>query len=347
MPYTTIAQALRETLRQQMRRDARLFILGQDVGRFGGAYRITEGLVEEFGPERVRDTAISEIAIAGLAMGAALTGMRPVAEFQFVDFMANAMDQICNHMAKYRVMSGGKLDVPVILRAPFGATGRAAQHSQSLESWFAHVPGLKVAMPATPSDARGLLRSAFKELNPVIILEHKLLYGSASPGGQAASAVGEYAAWMEPGPEEDYVVPFGVALVRRPGRDLTVVATSLMVHRSLKLAERLEREARVSLEIIDPRTVYPLDIETIVRSVRRTHRCLVVAEEAGFAGVSAEIAAQVSELAFDWLDAPVTRVNARHAPIPFNYTCEAHVVPTEARIEAAVRATLNLPAAGG
>ena len=179
MPYTTIAQALRETLRQQMQRDARVFILGEDIGKFGGAYRVTEGLFAEFGPERVRDTAISEIAIAGLAMGAALTGLRPVAEFQFVDFMANAMDAIANHMAKFRVMSGGKLNVPVIMRAPFGATGRAAQHSQSLESWFTHTPGLKVVLPATPYDARGLLRSAFKDLNPVVFLEHKLLYGSA------------------------------------------------------------------------------------------------------------------------------------------------------------------------
>lgn len=337
MPYVTIAQALRETLHQQMQRDPRVFVLGQDVGLFGGAYRVTEGLYEAFGPQRVRDTAISEIAIAGIAMGAALTGLRPVAEFQFVDFMTNAMDQICNHMAKYRVMSGGRVAVPVIMRAPFGATGRAAQHSQSLESWFAHTPGLKVVLPATPYDARGLLRSALHDMNPVIILEHKLLYGSASAGGKAASAVGEFAATMTPAPEEDYEVPFGVADVRRQGRDLTVVATSLMVHRTLKLAERLEAEEGISLEVIDPRTVYPLDTDTICQSVRKTHRCLIVAEENGFASVSAEIAAQVSELAFDYLDAPVTRVNARHTPIPFNYGCEAYVLPNNQRIEDSVR----------
>lgn len=341
MPYSTIAQALRETLRQQMQRDARVFILGEDVGKFGGAYRVTEGLFDEFGPERVRDTAISEIAIAGLAMGAALTGLRPVAEFQFVDFMANAMDAIANHMAKFRVMSGGKLNVPVILRAPFGATGRAAQHSQSLESWFTHTPGLKVVLPATPYDARGLLRSAFKDLNPVVFLEHKLLYGSASPGGAAASAVGEFAASMTPAPEDDYEVPFGVAAVRRPGRDLTLVATALMVHRSLRLADRLEKDSGISIEVIDPRTVYPLDIDTIVGSVQRTHRCLVVAEEVGFASTAAEIAAQVSELAFDYLDAPVMRVTTRHAPIPFNYACEAYTLPNEGRIEQAVRTLLG------
>jgi pyruvate/2-oxoglutarate/acetoin dehydrogenase E1 component len=341
MPYTTIAQALRETLRQQMQRDPRVFILGQDVGRFGGAYRVTEGLYEEFGPSRVRDTAISEIAIAGIAMGAALTGMRPVAEFQFVDFMTNAMDQVCNHMAKFREMSGGKLTVPVIMRAVCGAGGRAAQHSQCLEAWFAHTPGLKVVMPSTPYDARGLLRSAFRDLNPVLILEHKLLYGSSSPGGKAASAVGEFAQWMTPAPEEDYTVPFGVAEVKRAGRDLTIVATSLMVHRCLKIAAALEEAEGVQIEVIDPRTIYPLDTETICRSVRKTHRCLVVTEEVGFASVASEIAAVVAEQAFDHLDAPVLRVNTMHAPVPFNYTCEAYVLPNPGRIERAIRSLLE------
>ena len=341
MPYTTIAQALRETLRQQLQRDPRVFVLGQDVGKFGGAYRVTEGLFDEFGPERVRDTAISETAIAGIAMGAAMTGLRPVAEFQFVDFMTNAMDQICNHMAKYRVMSGGRVSVPVIMRAPFGATGRAAQHSQSLEAWFAHTPGLKVVMPSTPYAARGLLRSAFRDLNPVLFLEHKLLYGSASAGGKAVSAVGEFAAWMTAAPEEDYEVPFGVADVKRRGTDLTVVATSLMVHRALKIAQRLESKQGISIEVVDPCTVFPLDIETICRSVAKTHRCLVVAEETGFAGVSAEIASEVAERAFDALDAPVMRVNAMHTPIPFNYACEAYVLPNEARIEQAIRTLLS------
>ena len=340
MPYTTIAQALRETLREQMLRDPRVFVLGEDVGRFGGAYRVTEGLYEEFGPERVRDTAISEAAIAGMALGAALTGLRPVAEFQFVDFMTNAMDQICNHMAKFRLMSGGKVAVPVVMRAPFGATGRAAQHSQSLEGWFAHTPGLKVAMPSTPYDARGLLRSALRDLNPVLILEHKLLYGSASPGGKAASAVDKFASWMTPAPEEDYEVPFGVACVRRAGTDLTIVATSFMVHRCLKIAVEFEQQRGIAIEIVDPRTGVPLDIKTICQSVAKTGRCLVVAEECGFAGVSAEIAAQVSERAFDHLDAPVTRVNALHTPIPFNYGCEAYVLPSEERIRQAALALL-------
>lgn len=340
MPYTTIAQALRETLCEQMEQDPRVFILGEDVGAFGGAFRVTEGLYERFGHARVRDTAIAEIAIAGLAMGAAMTGMRPVAEFQFADFLANAMDQICNHMAKFRLMSGGKVTVPVILRAPFGATGRAAQHSQSPEAWFAHTPGLKVAMPATPYDARGLLLAAFQDQNPVLLLEHKLLYGSSSPGGKAASAVGDYAEWMTPAPEEVYIVPFGQAIVRRAGKDLTLVATALMVHRALKLAATLQATEGISVEVIDPRSIYPLDVETICRSVRKTHRCLVVAEETGFAGVSAEIAAQVAEHAFDYLDAPVLRVNALHTPIPFNYGCEAHVLPNEERILQAIHTLL-------
>jgi len=341
MPYITIAQALRETLRQQMQRDERVFILGQDVGKFGGAYRVTEGLYEEFGPQRVRDTAISEIAIAGLAMGAAMTGLRPVAEIQFNDFLTNAMDQICNHMAKFRLMSGGKVCVPVIIRAPCGAAGRAAQHSQSLEAWFAHVPGLQVVLPSTPYDARGLLRSAFKSLNPVIILEHKLLYGSSSPGGKAASAVGEYARSMTPAPEEDYEVPFGVAEVKRAGSDLTIVATSLMVHRCLQIAETFAERDGVSIEVIDPRCVFPLDIATICRSVQKTHRCMVVTEEVGFASVAAEITGQVSELVFDYLDAPPIRVNSLHSPMPFNYTCEAYVLPNSGRIEAAIRKLLE------
>jgi len=227
--------------------------------------------------------------------------------------------------------------VPVIMRAPFGATGRAAQHSQSLEAWFAHTPGLKVVLPSTPYDARGLLRSAFNDLNPVIILEHKLLYGSSSPGGKAPSALGEYAQWMKPALEEDYEVPFGAADVKCPGTDLTIVATSFMVHRSLKIAEWFQKQEGISIEIVDPRTVYPLDIETICRSVIKTHRCLVITEETGFASVASEIAAQVGERAFDYLDAPVMRVNTMHTPIPFNYGFEAHVLPNEERIRKAIR----------
>jgi pyruvate dehydrogenase E1 component beta subunit len=340
MAYATMAQALRETLREEMARDARVFVLGEDVGVFGGAYRVTQGLLEEFGADRVRDTAISEVAIAGIALGAALAGMRPVAEFQFVDFMTNAMDQICNHMAKLRLMSGGKLTVPVVMRAPFGATGRAAQHSQSLEGWFVHVPGLKVVMPSTPYDARGLLRAAFKDPNPVIMLEHKLLYGSSSAGGKAATAVGDFVQWLTPAPEDEYEVPLGVADVKRLGRDLTIVATSMMVHRVLQLAEDLEEREGISIEVVDPRSLYPLDVQTICQSVTKTHRCLVVAEETGFAGMSAEIAAQVSEHAFDFLDAPVLRVTAMHTPMPFNYACEAYVLPNPDRIKNGIRALL-------
>jgi len=335
--YTTIVQALRETIREIMRADDRVFCLGEDIGVFGGAYRVTEGLYEEFGPERIRDTAISEIAIAGAAIGAAMTGLLPIAEFQFNDFFFCAMDQVCNQAAKSHLMFGGQASVPVVFRAPIGATGRAAQHSQSLEALFMHVPGLKVVMPSTPYDARGLLRTAIYDPNPVIMLEHKQLYGATSPGGKAKSAVDEMQAYMRPAPAEEYAIPFGQAEVKRAGTDVTVVATSLMVHRALKLADRLATDG-LSVEVIDPRTLVPLDTETILRSVEKTHRIVIVHEAHERCGFGAEVAAVVAEEGLDLLDAPIKRVASLNTPMPFAPKCEDYVLPNNGRILDAIRA---------
>jgi len=332
----TIAEALREALREEMRQDPSVFLLGEDIGTFGGAYTVTKGLLDEFGPDRVRDTPISETAIVGAAIGAALTGMRPVAEIQFNDFIACAMDQVVNQAAKIHLMSGGQAKVPIVIRAPLGATGRAAQHSQSLEAFFMHTPGLKVVLPSTPYDAKGLLKSAIRDDNPVIFLEHKLLYGGRSPGGKAKTAVGEVSSSMKPAPKEDYLIPLGTADVKREGRDITVVATLYMVHRVLMMAERLAGEG-IELEVIDPRTLVPLDIDTIVESVKKTGRLLVVSEDVEAGGVAAEIITRVEERAFDYLDAPALRVCSLNVPVPFAPNCEAYVIPSERRIEEAIR----------
>jgi acetoin:2,6-dichlorophenolindophenol oxidoreductase subunit beta len=337
MAYTTIVQALRETIREEMRQDPRVFCLGEDIGVFGGAYRVTEGLYEEFGPERIRDTPISEISIAGAAVGAALTGMLPICEFQFNDFFFAGMDQICNQAAKSYLMFGGQASVPVVFRAPIGASGRAAQHSQSLEALFMHVPGLKVVMPSTPYDARGLLKSAIHDPNPVIFLEHKLLYGASSPGGKAKSAVDEMKEFMTPAPEQPYSIALGQADIKRAGSDVTVVATSFMVHRCLALAKRLAEQDGLSLEIIDPRSLVPLDTQTIFASIEKTGRLVIVHEANSRCGFGAELAALAVDACFDWLDAPVKRVAALDTPMPFAPSCEAYVLPSEARIEAAIR----------
>jgi len=337
MAYTTIVQALRETIREEMRKDERIFCLGEDIGVFGGAYRVTEDLIDEFGPERIRDTAISEIAIAGAAIGAAMTGMLPICEFQFNDFYLCGMDQICNQAAKTHLMFGGQQSVPVVFRAPMGATGRAAQHSQSLEALFMHIPGLKIVMPATPYDARGLLKTAIFDPNPVMIFEHKQLYGASSPGGKARTVVDKMKESMTPAPEEEYRIPFGEAAVKREGSDVTVVATSMMVHVVLELAKRLADEG-VSVEVIDPRTLVPLDTGTIFRSIEKTGRLVIVHEAHTRCGFGAELAALVAEQCLDDLDAPIKRVGAMDVPIPFAPECEAHVLPNEGRILEAIRA---------
>ncbi len=342
-PARTIVQALRAALVEEMERDPAVLLLGEDIAVFGGSYRVTEGLLERFGSERVRDTPISEAAIVGAAIGAAMTGLRPVAEIQFNDFLACAMDQVCNQAAKMRFMMGGQVSVPIVIRAPFGATGRAAQHSQSLEAWFMHTPGLKVVMPSTPYDAKGLLAAAIRDPDPVLFFEHKLLYGGSSPGGKAKTAVDGLGAAFRPAPAGPYVLPLGVADVKRPGRDATVVATGLMVHHALRAAADLAAEG-IEVEVIDPRTLVPLDTQTILESVGRTGRLVVASEDVLACGVTAEIAALVAERGFWRLDAPVVRVGVPDTPIPFAPACERAVIPTADTIATAVRSVLGASA---
>jgi pyruvate dehydrogenase E1 component beta subunit len=317
----TYREALREALREEMSRDPSVFLLGEDIGRYwGGAFKVTEGLAEEFGDERVRDTPISESTIVGTAVGSAITGMRPVAEIMFGDLTALAMDQIANQAAKIRYMFGGQAKCPMVVRTPFGAgVNIASHHSQSLEAWFMHVPGLYVAVPSTPKDAKGLLKSAIRGENPVFFCEHKLLY----------SIKGEV-------PEEEYLVPFGVADIKREGTDVTVVATLYMVHKALAAAQTLAQDG-INVEVIDPRTLTPLDKTTIVKSVKKTGRVVVVSEDCKTTGVSAEIAAIVAEEAIDYLDAPIKRVTGADTPIPFSPTLEQFVIPNEKSIVKAVK----------
>ena len=318
----TYMEALREALAQAMEADERVFLIGEDVGVYGGAFGVSHGLIERFGPERVRDTPISEAAIAGACLGAALAGMRPVGEIQFMDFVTLSMEQLVLQAAKVRFMFGGKATVP-LLRMPGGAgTGAAAQHSESLENWFVHVPGLKVVMPSNPYDAKGLLLSAIEDDNPVIFVEHKLLYKVKGPV-----------------PEEMYRVPLGRSAVVREGNDLTVVATGLMVQRALEAAETLSREDGIELAIVDPRTLNPLDDEPIIASVARTGRLLVVHEAVGTGGYGGEIVARVAASeAFDYLDAPIRRLAGRDVPIPYNRELERAAIPQVEEIIAEARA---------
>jgi pyruvate dehydrogenase E1 component beta subunit len=336
---STIVAALRQALIEEMDRDSSVLLLGEDIGAFGGAYRVTEGLLARFGEARVRDTPISEAAIVGAAVGAAMTGLRPVAEIQFNDFLTCAMDQLCNQAAKMRFMMGGQVSVPLVVRAPVGATGRAAQHSQSLEAWFMHTPGLKVVYPSTPYDAKGLLKSAIRDDNPVLFLEHKLLYGAASPGGKARTAVGELGPAFRAAPAGEYLVPLGVAEVKRPGSDVTVVATGYMLHLAIRAAELLSGEG-IDVEVIDPRTLAPLDRQTILRSVEKTGRLVVVSEDVLTCGVTAEIAAIVAEESLFHLDAPVKRVAVPDTPIPFAPAAEQSVLPNEKSILEAIRSVV-------
>jgi len=320
----TYAEAIAEALRAEMRLDPRVFVMGEDVGTFGGLFGGTKGLLEEFGPERVRDTPISEAALIGAGVGAAITGMRPMVEIQFMDFTACAMDQIVNQAAKIRFMLGGKAQVPLVIRTPYGTGLKlASQHSQSLEAWFAHVPGLLVAMPSTPADAKGLLVTALRDPNPVMVLEHKLLYPTRGPV-----------------PEEQYSTPFGRADVKRLGSDLTIVATGLMVSKSLAAAERLGAEG-VEAEVVDPRTLVPLDKATIIESVKKTGRLVVVHEAVKRGGFGGEIASVIAEEAFDYLDAPIKRVAGRNVPIAFNEVLEKKAVPDVEDIVVAARSIIG------
>lgn len=316
----TYAEAIAEALRTEMRLDPRVFVMGEDVGAFGGLFGGTKGLLQEFGPERVRDTPISEAALIGAGVGAALTGMRPMVEIQFMDFTACAMDQIVNQAAKIRFMLGGKANVPLVIRTPYGAGLKlASQHSQSLEAWFVHTPGLLVAMPSTPADAKGLLVTALRDPNPVIFLEHKLLYPTRGPV-----------------PEEQYTIPFGSADVKRSGGDVTIVATGLMVGRAMAAAEILATEG-IDAEVVDPRTLVPLDKATIIASVKKTGRLVVAHEAIKRGGFGGEIAAIIAEEAFDYLDAPIKRVAGRNVPIAFNEVLERKAVPDVEEIAATAR----------
>src|SRR5919197_1920963 len=322
----TYAEALNEALREEMRRDPTVFVFGEDVAVWGGGgiFGVTKGLVEEFGPERVRDTPISEEAIAALAVGAAATGTRPVAEIMYADFMGLAMEPLTNQAAKMRYMFGGKIPLPMVIRAQQGGgRGNAAQHSQSLEAWFAHIPGLKVCVPSTPYDAKGLLKTAIRDDNPVIFLEHKVLYFTKGPV-----------------PEGEVTVPLGVADLKREGKDVTVVGIHTMIGKALKAAEQLAEEG-IELEVIDPRTLVPLDEQTIVDSVKKTGRLIVSHEAYTRAGYGAEIIARVVDAAFDYLDAPPLRVCARDVPVPYSAVLETAALPQMEDIAAAARALVR------
>lgn len=307
----TFGEAVREALAEEMRRDPRVFMIGEDIAEAGSVFKVLTGLVEEFGPERVIDSPISEAGIAGIGVGAAITGMRPVIDIMFGDFSTLVMDQMVNQAAKTHYMSGGKLKVPMVLRTTMGATRRsAAQHSQSLHALFSHVPGLKVALPATPYDAKGLMKTAIRDDNPVVIFEDKMMYGMKG-------AV----------PAEEYTIPFGVADIKRRGTDITIVATSSMVAVALEAADLLE-QIGIQAEVIDPRTTVPLDTETLIESAQRTSRALVVDEGYQRYGVTAEIASVIADGAFYHLDAPVKRIGAMDVPIPFSPVLEDLTVPT-------------------
>jgi pyruvate/2-oxoglutarate/acetoin dehydrogenase E1 component len=319
----TFVEALRTTLEEEMRRDPSLMLIGEDIGKYGGIFGATKGLLQEFGPLRVRNTPISESAIIGAALGASMTGIRTVAELMYVDFTTCAMDQIVNQVAKMHYMSGGKLRIPLVIRTHGGGgRGNAAQHSQNLEAWFLHVPGLKIVMPSTPADAKGLLATAIRDDNPVLFIEHKLLY---STKGQV--------------PEGEHLIPLGQADVKRVGTDVTIVTISHMVLKALRAAERLAADG-IEAEVIDLRTLAPLDLETVLRSVRKTNRVVIAHEACRRGGFGGELAAQIQEEAFDVLDAPVLRVGALDVPIPYSKPMEEYVIPDEARIAGVVKRLL-------
>jgi pyruvate/2-oxoglutarate/acetoin dehydrogenase E1 component len=324
VPEVTFIEALRTTLEEEMRRDPSLMLIGEDIGRYGGIFGVTKGLLDKFGPMRVRSTPISESAIIGSALGAALTGTPTVAELMYMDFTACAMDQIVNQAAKMRYMSGGKLKVPLVIRTQEGGgRGNAAQHSQSLEALFLHIPGLKIVMPSTPADARGLLATAIRDDNPVLFIEHKLLYATK---GMV--------------PDGEYLLPLGQADVKRPGKDVTIVTISHMVLKALRAAERLAAEG-IEAEVIDLRTLAPLDLGCVLRSVQKTNRVVIAHEACKRGGFGGELAAQIQEEAFDLLDAPIQRVGALDVPIPYSKPMEEYVIPDEERIVAAVRRVLG------
>lgn len=311
----TFAEAIREAIAEEMRRDERVFVIGEDVAEAGTVFKVLKGMVDEFGPERIIDSPISEAGIAGLGVGAAMTGMRPIVDIMFGDFITLTMDQMVNQAAKTHYMSGGKLKAPMVLRTTMGATRRsAAQHSQSLHAWFSHIPGLKVVVPSTPYDAKGLMKSAIRDENPVAIFEDKMMYQLKGPV-----------------PENEYTIPLGKADVKRTGEDVTLVATSSMVQVALAAAEQLA-ELGISVEVIDPRTMVPLDKTTLVESAKKTSRAVIIDEGYQSYGVTAELAAVIADGAFYYLDAPVKRLGAMDVPIPFSPALEDLTVPTPEQV---------------
>jgi pyruvate/2-oxoglutarate/acetoin dehydrogenase E1 component len=320
----TFAQAIREALAEEMRRDPTVCLMGEDVAEAGTPFKVLSGLVEEFGKDRVLDTPISEAGFTGLAVGAAMTGLRPIVDIMFGDFITLTMDQMVNQAAKVHYMSGGKWKVPMVMRTTLGATRRsAAQHSQSLHAWFSHVPGLKVVLPSTPYDAKGLLKTAIRDENPVVFFEDKMMYKLKGPV-----------------PSEEYTIPLGVADIKREGDDVTLIATSSMVQVALGAASLLE-EAGISAEVVDPRTTWPLDEKTLIDSAKKTSRVIVLDEGYERYGVTAEIASVIAEGAFYDLDAPVKRMGAMHVPIPFSPPLEDVTVPTDRTVFEAARTLCN------
>ena len=321
MAVITIREALNQALSEEMHRDENVFLLGEEVAAYQGAYKVSKGLLEEFGEKRVIDSPITELGFAGLGVGAAMAGLRPVIEFMTFNFSILATDQIINSAAKMLYMSGGQFKIPIVVRGPNGSAYQvSSQHSQALESWYAHFPGLKVVMPSTAADAKGLLKSAIRDDDPVIFMEQERMYGMKG----------------EVPDDPDFTIPLGVADIKREGKDATIVARSLTVPLALKAAEELEKDG-VSVEVVDPRTIRPLDIETIIRSVKKTNRVVIVEESHPFCGVGAEISAQIMERAFDYLDAPVKRLSSADAPMPYAKNLEQLALPDVARIVAAVR----------
>ncbi|MGZ5482438.1 MAG: pyruvate dehydrogenase complex E1 component subunit beta [Pyrinomonadaceae bacterium] len=321
MAVITMRDALNDALREELARDPNVFLMGEGVAEYQGAYKVTRGLLEEFGPKRVIDTPITELGFAGLGVGAAMVGLRPIIEFMTFNFSILAADQMVNSAAKMLYMSGGQFKIPIVFRGPGGSAYQvSSQHSQALESWYAYFPGLKVVMPSTPADAKGLLKSAIRDDDPVIFIEQERLYGMKG----------------EVPEDEDFTIPLGVAEVKREGTDATIVARSLMVPTALKAAEVLEKEG-INCEVIDPRTIRPLDIDTIITSVQKTNRVVVAEESHPFCGVAAEIAAQIQERAFDYLDAPVKRVSGVDVPMPYAKNLERLAIPDVPQIVAAVR----------
>ena len=326
MPVTTMRDALNQALREELARDANVFLMGEEVAEYQGAYKVTRGLLDEFGPKRVIDTPITELGFAGLGVGAAMAGLRPIVEFMTFNFSILATDQIINSAAKMLYMSGGQFPIPIVFRGPGGSAYQvSSQHSQAIESWYAYFPGLKVVMPSTPADAKGLLKSAVRDDDPVIFIEQERLYGLKG----------------EVPDDDDFVIPLGVAEVKREGTDATIVARSWMLPVALKAAEELAKDG-VSCEVIDPRTIRPLDINTIVESVKKTNRVVIAEESHPFCGVGAEISAEINERAFDYLDAPVKRVSGVDVPMPYAKNLERLAIPDVAEVIAAVRAVAYL-----